>query len=116
MSQIPACFERKFDFMFPVEQFPHLVVRLQRTPARLEEEMLRAASREVLLAKPEDNHLLDRVENLPPALLSRSIARPRLQQPMRLVDHLYFVAEYDDHRLARIRKITRVLGSKNARG
>jgi hypothetical protein len=27
---------------------------------------------------------------------------PRLKQPMRLVDHLYFVAEHDDYHLARI--------------
>ena len=27
---------------------------------------------------------------------------PRLKQPMRLVDHLYFVAEHDDHHLAKI--------------
>jgi hypothetical protein len=25
-----------------------------------------------------------------------------MQAPMRLVDHLYFVAEHDDHHLARI--------------
>lgn len=34
--------------------------------------------------------------------LSHTILHPRLQQPMRLVDHLYFVAEHDDHHLARI--------------
>ena len=27
---------------------------------------------------------------------------PGLKQPMRLVDHLYFVAEHDDHHLAMI--------------
>jgi hypothetical protein len=27
---------------------------------------------------------------------------PRLKQPMRLVDHLYFVVEHDDHHVARI--------------
>ena len=32
----------------------------------------------------------------------RSMLHPRLQQPMRLVDHLCFVAEHDDHHLARI--------------
>jgi hypothetical protein len=30
---------------------------------------------------------------------------PRLKQPMRLVDHLYFVAEHDDHHLATIREM-----------
>jgi hypothetical protein len=38
--------------------------------------------------------------------ISRSLLRPRLQQPMRLVDRLYFVAEHDDHHLARIWELT----------
>jgi len=46
--------------------------------------------------------LVDRVEGLEAALLARSIPHPRLKQPMRLVDHLYFVAEHDDHHLSRI--------------
>jgi uncharacterized damage-inducible protein DinB len=160
-------FERKFDFTFPAEQLPNLIVRLQGTPARLEE-MLRGVPRDLLLAKPEGKwsaqehaghlldleslwqsriedfaadrqtltvadltnrktdeaahnaralaeiltgfqaarrHLLNRVENLPPAAFSRTIPHPRLRQPMRLVDHLYFVAEHDDHHLARIREM-----------
>jgi uncharacterized damage-inducible protein DinB len=35
-------------------------------------------------------------------LFTRVIPHPRLKTPMRLVDHLYFVAEHDDHHLARI--------------
>lgn len=160
-------FERKFDFTFPAEQLPNLIVRLQGTPARLEE-MLRGVSPAVLQEKPEGKwsaqehaghlldleslwqarvddfqadretltiadltnrktneaghnarplvelladfraarrHLLNRVENLPPAAFSRTIPHPRLRQPMRLVDHLYFVAEHDDHHLARIREM-----------
>jgi uncharacterized damage-inducible protein DinB len=46
--------------------------------------------------------LLKRVEELDAALFARSIPHPRLKTPMRLVDHLYFVAEHDDHHLARI--------------
>ena len=46
--------------------------------------------------------LLNRVEKINPALFARAIAHPRLQTPMRLVDHLYFVAEHDDHHLAHI--------------
>ena len=46
--------------------------------------------------------LVNRVGGLEGALLGRSIPHPRLKQPMRLVDHLYFVAEHDDHHLARI--------------
>ena len=46
--------------------------------------------------------LLQRVEELDVSLFSRTIRHPRLKIPMRLVDHLYFVAEHDDHHLARI--------------
>jgi uncharacterized damage-inducible protein DinB len=46
--------------------------------------------------------LLQRVNNLDASLFSRAIPHPRLKTPMRLVDHLYFVAEHDDHHLARI--------------
>jgi hypothetical protein len=46
--------------------------------------------------------LLNRVDELDPSLFPRSITHPRLKVPMRLVDHLYFVAEHDDHHLARI--------------
>lgn len=164
MSQVPAWFERKFEFTFPVEQYPNLCVRLRGTPARLEE-MLRGMSRDVLVAKRENkwsaqehaghlldleplwtarvedflgngdtltvadlsnrrtheaNHnardlteilarfraargkLMDRVSELPSSVFACSKLHPRLKQPMRLVDHLYFVAEHDDHHLARI--------------
>jgi hypothetical protein len=164
MSQVPVWFERKFDFTFPVEQYPNLCVRLRGAPARLEE-ILSGVSGGVLLRKPRDkwsaqehaghlldleplwmarvddflaggdtltvadlsnrkthaaNHntrtltgiltefraarlfLVDRVRKVEPALFARSMLHPRLKQPMRLVDHLYFVAEHDDHHLARI--------------
>ncbi len=46
--------------------------------------------------------LLERVDKLDESLFARAIPHPRLKTPMRLVDHLYFVAEHDDHHLARI--------------
>jgi hypothetical protein len=49
--------------------------------------------------------LLKRVEEiaeLDSSLFARKIPHPRLKTPMRLVDHLYFVAEHDDHHVARI--------------
>lgn len=164
MSKIPVWFKRKFEFTFPVEQYPNLCVRLRGTPARLEE-MLRGGARERLIRKPEGkwsaqehvghlfdleflwlarlddylagrsvltatdlanrktddaNHnarplagildefrrarlrLVERAEGLQPELFARSVIHPRLKQPMRLVDHLYFVAEHDDHHLAKI--------------
>lgn len=164
MSRVPAWYERKFEFTFPVEHYPNICARLRGAPARLEE-IVRGVSRDVLLAKPggkwsaqeHSGHLLDLeplwmarlndflkdgqaltvtdlsnrktdeanynarvlqeilknfraarlglvdlVEKCPPALLARTLLHPRLRQPMRLVDHLYFVAEHDDHHLAKI--------------
>jgi len=46
--------------------------------------------------------LLKRVDELDASLFARSIPHPRLKTPMRLVDHLFFAAEHDDHHLARI--------------
>jgi uncharacterized damage-inducible protein DinB len=46
--------------------------------------------------------LLEAVGKLDASLFTRAIPHPRLKTPMRLVDHLYFVAEHDDHHLARI--------------
>jgi uncharacterized damage-inducible protein DinB len=46
--------------------------------------------------------LLDRLEQIDATLFGRSMLHPRLKTPMRLVDHLYFVAEHDDHHLAHI--------------
>jgi uncharacterized damage-inducible protein DinB len=46
--------------------------------------------------------LVSRAEETEDAQFSRAIPHPRLKTPMRLVDHLYFVAEHDDHHLARI--------------
>lgn len=163
-SNVPAWFERKFEFTFPVEQYPNLCVRLRGTPARLEE-ILDGVPRDVLIYKPDDkwsaqehaghlldleplwlarvddflrggdtltaadltnrktheaNHnarslqeiladfrgarfsLVDRVEKCSSDLFARSMLHPRLKQPMRLVDHLYFVAEHDDHHIATI--------------
>jgi uncharacterized damage-inducible protein DinB len=52
--------------------------------------------------------LLKRVDELDPSLFARAIPHPRLKTPMRLVDHLYFVAEHDDHHLARIWELVNV--------
>lgn len=170
MSTVPLWFERKFEFTFPVGQFPNVFVRLRGTPVRLEE-MLRGVARNTLVRKPaanqwsaqehaghlsdleplwltrvedflsggteltvadlsnrkthEANHnarpledilaefrnarlgLIERVQGLPSEMFAESLTHPRLKQPMRLVDHLYFVAEHDDHHLARIWELIR---------
>jgi hypothetical protein len=46
--------------------------------------------------------LVSRAEKIDSAVFARALPHPRLQTPMRLVDHLYFVAEHDDHHLAHI--------------
>jgi uncharacterized damage-inducible protein DinB len=46
--------------------------------------------------------LVERVKTFGPDVFTRTSLHPRLKQPMRLVDHLYFVAEHDDHHLAKI--------------
>ena len=164
MNEVPKWFQRKFEFTFPVEQFPNLCARLRGTPARLEE-VVRAVAHDRLVRKPGEKwsaqehagHLLDieplwmarvgdffteastltvadltnqktfdaqhnrrpigeilaefrsarsqlvsRVETIDPAIFARAILHPRLKTPMRLVDHLYFAAEHDDHHLAHI--------------
>jgi uncharacterized damage-inducible protein DinB len=52
--------------------------------------------------RPAREKLLQRIAELDTSLFVRAIPHPRLKTPMRLVDHLYFVAEHDDHHLARI--------------
>jgi uncharacterized damage-inducible protein DinB len=54
------------------------------------------AARTALVEKAE------KVEKLDQAVFFRTLLHPRLQQPLRLADHLYFVAEHDDHHLAKI--------------
>ena len=48
------------------------------------------------------SRLVSRVEKIAPALFARVSLHPRPKTPMRLVDHLYFVAEHDDHHLAHV--------------
>ncbi|HUO24980.1 MAG TPA: DinB family protein [Candidatus Aquilonibacter sp.] len=46
--------------------------------------------------------VLKRASEVDASLFERTIPHPRLKTPMRLVDHLFFVAEHDDHHLAKI--------------
>jgi uncharacterized damage-inducible protein DinB len=49
--------------------------------------------------------LVERLERLEASQFARTLIHPRLEQPMRLVDHLYFVTEHDDHHLAIMREM-----------
>ena len=46
--------------------------------------------------------LVEKLQTLPSTQFAQTLLHPRLKQPMRLVDHLYFVAEHDDHHLSKI--------------
>ncbi|MDQ1471750.1 MAG: hypothetical protein QOJ99_3230 [Bryobacterales bacterium] len=54
--------------------------------------------------------LLNRVDESDMSLPSQALSHPRLETPMRLVDHLYFVAEHDDHHLAAMWALFEVSG------
>ncbi len=51
--------------------------------------------------------LVDCLEELSSDNFACTALHPRLKTPMRLVDHLYFIAEHDDHHLARIWELRR---------
>jgi uncharacterized damage-inducible protein DinB len=54
---------------------------------------------------------VERAEALGPADLGHAALHPRLGQPMTVVDHLFFVAEHDDHHLAAIGELIRRFGA-----
>jgi hypothetical protein len=51
--------------------------------------------------------LIRRLEDLADAELARTAMHPRLQRSMSVVDWMYFVAEHDDHHLAKAREAVR---------
>lgn len=54
-------------------------------------------------------HFVYRLEQLDEKIIGSVAIHPRLKQPMRLVDCAYFVAEHDDHHLARIASMAKML-------
>jgi uncharacterized damage-inducible protein DinB len=56
--------------------------------------------------------LMCRLEVLAEEQIGIVAIHPRLQQPMRLVDWAYFVAEHDDHHLAQARRLIKTLQSE----
>ncbi|MFI5188658.1 MAG: DinB family protein, partial [Chitinophagales bacterium] len=51
------------------------------------------------------NKLIDKVKDIDEATASITSLHPRLKTPMRLIDSLFFVAEHDDHHVAKIREL-----------
>jgi uncharacterized damage-inducible protein DinB len=66
---------------------------------------------EVLLKRFRDAraHFVQRIEGMKEQQLSLVALHPRLQQQMRLIDMVFFVAEHDDHHIASISEIARTL-------
>jgi uncharacterized damage-inducible protein DinB len=56
--------------------------------------------------------MMERLEGLDETEILREALHPRLKVPMRLIDLCTFVAEHDDHHLARISELWRALAGK----
>ncbi len=54
--------------------------------------------------------LIKRLESLAPQDFARTALHPRLSQPMRLCDSMFFMAEHDDYHLARITELVQRIG------
>src|SRR5205085_8451299 len=44
--------------------------------------------------------------------IQRTAIHPRLNQPMRVVDHAFFIAEHDDHHMASITELIHLFGAE----
>ncbi len=51
---------------------------------------------------------LAKLDALDEATIQKTALHPRLKQPMRVIDHVFFVAEHDDHHLAQIARLKRL--------
>ncbi len=58
-------------------------------------------------------HFINRLSDADDETVAFVSLHPRLNQPMRLVDMAFFVAEHDDHHLAVIRKLIDIKNSKH---
>lgn len=56
--------------------------------------------------------LIQRLEKYDETFLRRTSLHPRLQKPMTVTDHAHFIAEHDDHHLAKITELKLVLTGK----
>ena len=54
------------------------------------------------------NDLIRKIENLDEVSALITSVHPRLKQKMRLIDSLFFIAEHDDHHLARITELVKI--------
>ena len=54
--------------------------------------------------------LVARLDSYDEAFVQRTGLHPRLNKPMRVIDLIFFIAEHDDHHLARISELKRLFG------
>jgi DinB superfamily len=59
------------------------------------------------------DELAARLEDLNDRAVMHTAIHPRLQRSMRIIDWMYFVAEHDDHHLARAREVLRAALAAN---
>jgi hypothetical protein len=57
---------------------------------------------------------VERLAGWSPAEFERSALHPRLKQPMRAIDLCLFVAEHDDHHLARVAELRTALQARTS--
>lgn len=70
---------------------------------------LRATDFLVQQFRRERETFVERLETWDPDRIGQSALHPRLRQPMRVIDMAFFVAEHDDHHLARMTELARKL-------
>jgi len=58
----------------------------------------------------ERGEFVRRLDEFDAEFIGRTALHPRLQLPMRVIDLVYFIAEHDDHHLARINNLIRGFG------
>jgi uncharacterized damage-inducible protein DinB len=61
--------------------------------------------------RAEREDFVRRLEGFDLEFVARTALHPRLQMPMRVIDLAYFIAEHDDHHLARISALLRAGGA-----
>jgi len=64
--------------------------------------------------RKERGAFVKRLEEWEDDAITRTAIHPRLQQPMRVIDMAFFVAEHDDHHLAVISELLRRFGARRA--
>jgi uncharacterized damage-inducible protein DinB len=58
------------------------------------------------------NQTIELISDLNEEQIFKSALHPRLKTPMRTMDHFLFVAEHDDHHLARITELVKLINKK----